>query len=108
MHQSLLSLNVSPTAWQRLRQLGNRDVFASLSPIPFFLCLALAVSLASIALIFYADAIVGQNDPPDPSVSTQHADSCIRALTEALNRERTAHITSITEQECSPARCGLS
>ena len=80
-----------PSLWQRLWQMGNREVFTSLSGVLTFLCLILAFQILAGILVVYASVTGAVNDSPDPTVSTQYADTCVRALTETLAKERSAH-----------------
>ena len=80
-----------PSFWHRFRQVANREMFTSLSGVLTFLCLIL-LSLTIVGILaIYASASGVQDDLPDPSLSTQYADSCVRALTETLAKERSTH-----------------
>lgn len=80
-----------PTLWQRLLQIGNREVFTSLSGVLTFLCLILASLTVVGILAVYVSVSGAPQVSPDATVSTQYADSCVRALTETLAKERCAH-----------------
>jgi hypothetical protein len=81
-----------PSLWQRLLQVGNREVFTSLSGVLTLLCLILAFQTLAGILVVYASVSGVPQDLPDATVSTQYADSCVRALTDTLAKERSAHL----------------